>query len=70
MVNNAVSRIFRQVGHNCSDFGHYFMGIQRSNCTGCPDCQCEEGPSIEEAKNEYRRILHSRNFAALHGGYI
>ncbi len=68
MIANTFSRIARRIGHSCSEFGHYFMSIQRSNCKGCPDCRCEEGPSIEEAQKEYRRILRSRNSAALHGG--
>ena len=57
MAMHAVSRIVRRISHSCTGFGHYFMNVQRSNCRGCPDCHCEEGPSLEEAQKDYRASL-------------
>lgn len=57
MARHAVSRIVRGIAHSCSGFGHYLMNVQSSNCRRCPDCQCEEGPSVEEAQTDYRAIL-------------
>jgi len=68
MTANTFSRMVRRIGHTCSDFGHYFMNIQSSNCKGCPDCRCDDGPSIEEAKKDYRANLRSKNFAAMRVG--
>ncbi len=57
MARHAVSRIVRGIAHSCSEFGHYFMNVQINNCRGCPDCRCEEGPSVEEAQKDYRAML-------------
>ena len=57
MTRHAVSRIVSRIAHNCSEFGRYFMNVQSSNCSGCPNCRCEEGPSVEEAKIDYQAIL-------------
>ena len=70
MAANTLSRMVRRIGHSCSEFGHYFMSIQRSNCQGCPDCSCEDGPSIEEAQRDYREMLRSSNSAMLTIGSI
>ena len=59
MARHVVSRIVRGFTNSCSGFGHYFMNVQSSNCRGCPDCRCEDGPSIEDAKRHYRTMLRT-----------
>ena len=57
MSRHAFSRIVGRIAHSCSGFGRYFINVQSSNCSGCPDCRCEEGPSLEEALKDYRQLL-------------
>ena len=62
MARYAVSGIVRSMTHSCSGFGHYFMReslslsaflcLKSTNCRGCPDCSCEEGPSVEEVPKD------------------
>ncbi len=33
-----------------SEFGSYYRGVQRKNCAGC------KGPSIDEARRDFRAI--------------
>ena len=60
MTRHAVSSIVSRITHSCSGFGHYLMNVQSSNCSGCPDCRCGEGPSVEEAQKDYRGMLRFR----------
>ncbi len=55
-----VTKFISRMAHSCSDFGHYFIGIQNANCADCPDCRCEDGPSLEEAQKDYREMLRIR----------
>ena len=57
MARNAFSGILHQLGRSCSGFGHYFANVQSGNCHDCPDCRCEDGPSVEEARRDYREML-------------
>lgn len=61
MALTTISRMVRWIGHSCSEFGHYFSSIQSSNCKGCPDCPCEDGPSVEEARKDYLAMLRSKS---------
>ena len=56
---HAVSRIVRTIIHSCTDFGNYFTNVQSKNCGRCPDCRCGEGPSVQEAQQDYRAMLRS-----------
>ncbi len=47
-----------RIAHACSDFGHYFANVQSGNCHDCPDCRCEDGPTLREAQKDYREMLH------------
>jgi len=53
MAKNPFFGILHQLGRSCSGFGHYFANVQSGNCRGCPDCRCEDGPSVEEARRDY-----------------
>jgi len=56
---NVFSRMLHQLGRSGSGFGHYFVNVQSSNCHDCPDCRCEDGPSVEEARRDYRAMHRS-----------
>ena len=56
-ARNTFSRILHQLGRSGSGFGSYFASIQSHNCQDCPDCRCENGPSVEEARKDYR-VMH------------
>jgi len=58
-ARNTFSRILHQLGRSCSGFGSYFASIQSNNCHDCPDCRCENGPSVEEARKDYLAMHHS-----------
>ncbi len=56
-----VSRFFSALGriaHGSSGFGNYFAYVQSGNCHDCPDCRCEDGPTLREAQKDYRDMLH------------
>ncbi len=59
MITQVFSTVLHQLGHG-AEFGTYFGGLQRGNCTGCPDCHCGEGPSREEARRDFRAMLTSK----------
>lgn len=59
--DNPMKNFISKIAHSCSDFGHYFVSIQNANCLDCPDCRCEEGPSIEEAQQDYREMHRAQN---------
>ena len=59
MIRTILSTKLHQLGHG-SGFGSYYSGAQRSNCTGCPDCRCKEGPSLEEARRDFRAMSNTR----------
>ncbi len=59
MARNAFFRILHQAARSCSGFGLYFANVQSGNCRDCPDCRCEEGPSVEEARREYLAMQRS-----------
>ncbi len=61
MAKHTVSSIVRSITHSCSGFGRYLMNVQSSNCGGCPDCRCNEGPSVEEAQRDYRAMVRFTN---------
>ena len=56
MARNAFSRMLHQLGRSCSGFGHYFTNVRIGNCRDCPDCRCEDGPTVEEARMDYRAM--------------
>ena len=56
MAENVFFGILHQVGRSCSGFGHYFANVQSSNCHDCPNCRCEDGPSMEEARRDYHAM--------------
>ncbi len=58
-ARNTFSRILHQLGHSCSGFENYFAKVQSGNCHDCPDCRCEGGPSLEEAKRDFRAMHQS-----------
>ncbi len=39
-----------------SEFGSYYRGIQKENCAEGPNCQCAKGPSIDEARRDFRAM--------------
>ena len=53
MISKFVSTLGR-IGHTCSEFGNYFMSIQRR----CFDC--EGNPTPEDAQKDFRAMMHSR----------
>ena len=56
VAKKVLAAMLSLLGHG-SGFGSYYGGVQRSNCTGCPDCRCEDGPSVDEARSDYR-VMH------------
>ena len=59
MIRRAFFNMLHWLG-NGSDFESYYGGVHRSNCTGCPDCRCDEGgPNHEEARRDFRAMLSS-----------
>ncbi len=52
-VRNTFYGILHQLGRSGSGFVDYFVRIQSANCHDCPDCRCENGPSVEEARRDY-----------------
>ncbi len=58
MFRHAFSTMVHWLGQG-SDFRSYYGGVQRSNCTGCPDCRCNQGPSHEEAQRDFRAMQNS-----------
>ncbi len=54
--SNALGRI----AHACSGFGRYFANVQSGNCHDCPDCRCEDGPTVGEARRDYLEMLRSQ----------
>ena len=65
-MKNAVSRMGRALIDKCSGFPHYFSNVQSGNCDGCPDCHCVEGPSVAEARQDYRAMVRVRNSAFMY----
>ena len=61
MTRHAVSGILRSITHRCTGFGSYFIGVRSTNCGGCPNCRCVEGPSVEEAQKDYQAMLRASN---------
>ena len=59
-TRNAFSRILRRLGRSGSWFGSYYGGVHLSNCTGCPDCRCQEGPSLEEARRDFSAMVKAK----------
>ncbi len=59
MIRHAFSSVLRYLRRG-AEFGSYFGGVQRGNCTGCPDCHCGEGPSRDEARRDFRAMLTSK----------
>ncbi len=60
-ARNTFSRMLHQLGHSGSGFGSYYGSVHMSNCTGCPDCRCDEGgPSFEEARRDFRAMAKSK----------
>ncbi len=58
-----IRRIFSTLGslaHTCSGFARYFANVQSGYCHDCPDCRCEDGPTLEEARKHYREMLRSQ----------
>ncbi len=60
MINKFFSGLGK-IAHGCSGFGHYFAYVQSGNCHDCPDCRCEDGPTLREAQEDYREMLRFRN---------
>ena len=60
MARNTFSRMLYQLGRSCSGFGHYFVNVQSGNCRDCPDCRCEDGPTVEEARRDYQTMHRSQ----------
>ncbi len=60
MARSTFSGILHQLGRSCSGFGHYFANVQSGNCHDCPDCRCEDGPTLEEARKHYREMFWSQ----------
>ena len=58
-VRNTFSRMLHQLGRG-TGFGDYFANVQGSNCHDCPDCRCQDGPSLEEAQRDFRAMLKTR----------
>ncbi len=52
---NVLAGMTHQLGY-VSGFGSYYGSVQKSNCADCPDCGCVEGPSIEEARRDFRAM--------------
>ena len=56
------SRALHSVVHTCSVFGTYMMHIQ-SRCLKCgANGDCEGGPTADEARGDYRRMLGANQF--------
>ena len=52
MSRHVFSTIVHWLGAG-SEFGSYFGGVQRDNCTG-------GGPSIEESRRDFRAMYNTR----------
>ncbi len=59
MIRHTIPNLLHRIGGG-SEFGSYYGGVQSSNCTGCPDCPCGEGPSLEEARRDFRAMLNTK----------
>ena len=59
MIRRLSSTLY-SLGRACSDFGSYFMSIQR-RCfkTGLRE-DCEGGPSTDEARNDHLAMRRTR----------
>ena len=62
-ARNAFFRMLHQLGLSGSGFGDYFANVQSSNCHDCPDCRCGIGPSVDEARRDYRAMHRSPPYA-------
>ncbi len=61
MIRRTFSTMLHSLVHG-SGFQNYYGSVHKSNCTGCPDCRCHEGPSHEEARRDFRAMLSSGNW--------
>jgi hypothetical protein len=59
MFRHAFSTMVHWLGDG-SQFGSYYASVQKGNCNGCPNCQCGEGPNLDEARRDFRAMLNSK----------
>ena len=59
VAKKVLAAMLHRIGYG-SEFGSYYSGIQKSNCAGCPDCPCDKGPSLEEARRDFRVMLDTK----------
>ena len=60
-----MNRFFATLGrlaHVCSEFGDYFMSIQRRCYKSGRSGDCEGIPTVEEARRDYREMLRTTRF--------
>ena len=60
MVHRFFSAL-RRLAHACSDFGSYFMNLQRRGCNSCLRNCYEGGPNMDEARQDYLGMIHYRH---------
>ena len=45
------------LAHTCSDFGSYMMKLQSRSLKRDSNGDCEGGPTVDEARLDYRRMI-------------
>ena len=53
------SGVLHSLVHNCSAFGSYMIHLQRRCLNRKANGDCEGGPTVDEAKRDYKRNLNS-----------
>ena len=55
------SNAIHALAHTCSGFGSYLMGLQSRCLKRGANGGCEGGPTADEARQDYRRMLIANN---------
>ena len=55
-MTNRFSTTAHSIIHTCSDFGAYFLHLKRACHESGSSSDCEGGPTIDEARSDYRRM--------------
>ena len=54
---NSLFRVVKRVAHACSDFGTYYMTMQRRCLKSGVASDCDGMPSAQEAQRDYRAAM-------------
>ena len=55
----------RSLAHTCSGFGHYMMNLQSRCLDRKANGDCDGGPTADEARRDFRRMLDVRKSLTL-----